>query len=280
MPGTDSGRAGQGVPPRYRKLTALGLVALTLLLTAVTILYVDPIRGPLEAEVLQRPVVDGMVALGRHLGGWDLAPALLAVALIAAGYRWRRLLVTTVVGYAIQTGSTELLKQITGRARPRQMEGPIAFFGWSDAHHSFPSGHASFAFLFATIIGAYFPRVRWLAYSYAVFVSLTRLIADAHYVSDLLFGALIGILSGFLVLYWWPPQPARPLDGPHARPTGPPGARNPQRPGPAQQSQPKRLSPTFELRLAPLRDEPRRPSPQARSRSGPPDDRAGPLTCR
>ncbi|MGC9317397.1 MAG: phosphatase PAP2 family protein [Armatimonadota bacterium] len=209
MPDRNSGRAGERVRPRSRTVTALALIALTLLLTAVTMVYVDPIRWPLEADVLQRPVVDGMVAVGRYLGSWELAPALLAVALIAAGHRWRRLLLTTVVGYAVQTGATEVLKQVVGRPRPRQMDAPTAFFGWSDAYHSFPSGHASFAFLFATIIGVYFPRIRWPAYSYAVFVSLTRVIADAHYVSDVLFGALIGILSGFLVLQWWPPSRSR-----------------------------------------------------------------------
>ncbi len=189
-----------------KRAAAWLLVTLTAVAALLAYLYIDPRLKILEAPLFEREIFDAIAHVGNLLGGWRAAPMLVAIALIAAAYRWRTLLLTLVVGYVIQTGSTELIKQFTGRPRPRQNGDPDLFFGWHDGYHSFPSGHASFAFLFATIIGAYFPRIRWLAYSYAVFVSITRVLADAHFVSDVVVGALIGVLSGVVVLRWWPPE--------------------------------------------------------------------------
>lgn len=66
--------------------------------------------------------------------------------------------------------------------------------------HSFPSGHAARAFLFATIllfmgpIGLAVIMVIW-----APIVSMARVIMGVHYLSDVLAGAIIGIIAGGLV---------------------------------------------------------------------------------
>ncbi len=89
---------------------------------------------------------------------------------------------------------TPLLKRGFGRARPIQDEGARSFHPFSSAHQSFPSGHATNAFAFATAIAAHDDdwRVPALVYTIASGIALSRVNDRAHFPSDVLAGALIG----------------------------------------------------------------------------------------
>ncbi len=87
---------------------------------------------------------------------------------------------------AISEGLTQGLKYATRRERP---DGSGAT--------SFPSGHAADTFAFATALE------RHLGWSYAVpayigasYVAASRLPANRHWLSDVVFGAAVGIISG------------------------------------------------------------------------------------
>jgi membrane-associated phospholipid phosphatase len=65
------------------------------------------------------------------------------------------------------------------------------------AQFSFPSGHASATFTTATVLQRHFGwKVGGPAYAVAGFVGASRLQENRHYMSDVLFGAAIGIVSG------------------------------------------------------------------------------------
>jgi membrane-associated phospholipid phosphatase len=95
-------------------------------------------------------------------------------------------------------GITELLKRVVGRPRPdRYLPGAGATqpcYG-----HSFPSGHTSVAFAFAT---SYWLAHRdlegepgwpgWLALAGATGVGLSRVAAGRHFPSDVVAGAILG----------------------------------------------------------------------------------------
>lgn len=200
-------------PERARRSRLALLVVATLVVVALSILFLDtPIARAKPDWLNTSATVEVLETLAYHLGDWTLAPAVLAIVLIAAGTRWRRFLLSFVAAYAVRTAAVELLKWLTGRARPRQMDGLTVFHGPSAHYHSFPSGHAAFAFMFATILAAYWPRWRVLWYGLATWVALSRLIADAHFLSDIIMAALVGVLSAMLILRRWPPQPARSAD--------------------------------------------------------------------
>lgn len=62
---------------------------------------------------------------------------------------------------------------------------------------SFPSGHASGAFASATVLQRHYGwRVGVPAYAAAGYIATSRLNEGRHYVSDVVFGAAVGILSG------------------------------------------------------------------------------------
>lgn len=62
---------------------------------------------------------------------------------------------------------------------------------------SFPSGHTSTTFTTATVLQRHFGwKVGAPAYAVAAFVGGSRLQENRHYLSDVLFGAAIGIVSG------------------------------------------------------------------------------------
>ena len=109
--------------------------------------------------------------------------------------------------------TTNALKFIIGRARPREVIGGEAFVfrpgrGISD-YASFPSGHTTAAFAAASAVSAQLacstfatshPRIGrvapFLLYSAAALVGVSRMYHDAHWASDVVAGAGIGTLSG------------------------------------------------------------------------------------
>lgn len=74
--------------------------------------------------------------------------------------------------------------------------------GYPDDNHSFPSGHSSASFSFASVIAA---RHGWyygsVAYALAGFIAVSRVNDDFHYLHDILAGITIGASYGWGVHY-------------------------------------------------------------------------------
>jgi hypothetical protein len=65
---------------------------------------------------------------------------------------------------------------------------------------AFPSGHASASFATATVLERHLGYKAWPTFLVASYVAMSRLHDDRHYVSDVIFGAGLGIASGWTVV--------------------------------------------------------------------------------
>jgi membrane-associated phospholipid phosphatase len=145
-----------------------------------------------------------------------LALMLLAVALAAAALRGTSRARLLAFGLRLQflffavlapLLAGEMIKWIVGRGRPfvGGKANPFNFvhFAGTEAYASFPSAHAITAFALAFAVGAVWRRTRVAMIAYALLIAFTRLVLLAHHPSDVVAGALIGVVGAMGVRYWF-----------------------------------------------------------------------------
>lgn len=98
---------------------------------------------------------------------------------------------------------TPVLKVVAGRSRPHADQGAHDFHPFNGSK-SFPSGHTTQAFSVASVIAQHYesPWVSASAYGVATLVGYARIEQNAHFLSDVLAGAMIGIGVGKSVVTW------------------------------------------------------------------------------
>lgn len=102
---------------------------------------------------------------------------------------------------------TTALKYGFGRARPFGDKGAYYFkaFDFSPSGYSLslPSGHATTAFAFASVIAHQYPRwwVKYPAYFLAAGVAWSRLNDNVHFLSDVIVGGSIGYFVGEKIVH-------------------------------------------------------------------------------
>jgi len=151
------------------------------------------------------PPLDAMMHfLTRMGGGWVLA--LGALVLFGIGWWWKDLKLKQVgvrglLAMGVSGLLVQVIKHLVGRPRPRLADRGIFEWGatFQRGHDSFPSGHAISAFAMAAVLSCYFPAGRWIWYSIAALVAFSRIYVGAHYASDVIFGAILGVGVGFWV---------------------------------------------------------------------------------
>jgi undecaprenyl-diphosphatase len=185
---------------------------------------------------------ESITDLGRS--GWVLTPLAAAIVVLAAvsspalGRIGQLVLASVVarvgfvlVAIAVPGVVVTIAKRLIGRARPYSWEAGGAFsfepFRWHVEYASLPSGHGTTAFAAAFAIGALYPRLRVALWTFAVLVAVSRVAVSAHYPSDVLAGAVIGLFGALAVRNWFaarrlgfmvlPDRSVRALPGPSWR---------------------------------------------------------------
>jgi undecaprenyl-diphosphatase len=147
-------------------------------------------------------------------GGVILYPAA-AIVLIASLCRlsedWRpraaRLLARSAAIFAVVAAAglvNDALKILFGRARPHLWlagdESGFHFLRYSAKYASFPSGHTATSVAAAVIFSALWPSGRPIFIAFAVLIGASRIILDAHYVSDVAAGGAVGAAVASILL--------------------------------------------------------------------------------
>lgn len=129
-------------------------------------------------------------------------PGTMLITGLATGNKdLQRSAIKTGIGLGVNTLITTGLKYGVNRPRPYETYPALVIKRTSTGPYSFPSGHTSYAFSLAT--SATLATKKWYVavpcYLYAGTVGYSRMRLGAHYPSDVLTGALLGIGSSWLV---------------------------------------------------------------------------------
>ncbi|MCB1019422.1 MAG: phosphatase PAP2 family protein [Acidobacteria bacterium] len=127
---------------------------------------------------------------GEYLGDARLIGASLGTAFVVSrlsgGPRFQRTTYEIAQGLVINGAITGATKKLVGRERPN-----------GENHNSFPSGHTSTAFTWATVLQRnYGWKLGVPAYLTASYIGATRLEENAHHLTDVFAGATIGYIVG------------------------------------------------------------------------------------
>lgn len=141
---------------------------------------------------------------------------LILLAAAALDHRSWRVLPRLAIGAYGAGWLADLLKLVLVRRRPATVdvnsdvrETFIGLFAWRHLEtwqealsrdiQSFPSGHAATAAGLACALSRLYPRASWLFVLLTVLACLQRIMARAHFLSDVLAGAAVGVLVNLLL---------------------------------------------------------------------------------
>lgn len=134
-------------------------------------------------------------------------PALLIFWLIAKNKKWTIRMFFLLVCISASGLINLLLKWIAGRNRPVNLfdHGLFGFdfFETGYALNSFPSGHSVTVFSLAAALTILFPRFGAWAFLPAAVIGASRVMLTSHYVSDVMAGAVVGVVCTLGVKYFF-----------------------------------------------------------------------------
>ncbi|MGC4030744.1 MAG: glycosyltransferase [Tepidisphaeraceae bacterium] len=138
----------------------------------------------------------------------NITLVLLTIAALAILHRlhWRPAAILAAA-VALAGGIVAVMKGVFGRARPDTWPGTpewVFFRGgwhgfWNQQNVSFVSGDISQAFTWATVLAYFVPVLRWPAYAWALVTAFQRVAAGAHWPSDAVGGAVVGVVTARLL---------------------------------------------------------------------------------
>lgn len=179
----------------------IGIVIAAILITAA--FYFDNAVRDFVAQH-QNPTMRNFMRNVSRFGDWlehfALGLVLLAVAWSRGNKKWTRIFLSMLIALSIAGLAARAIKISTGRARP-SVKSEEVWNGprWGSKYHAFPSGHvtASTAF-FAVLVFASW-RIGLPCLVIPLLIGFSRIYGGAHYLSDVVCAATLGILSALLV---------------------------------------------------------------------------------
>ena len=155
----------------------------------------------------QNPATRNFMRYVSLLGDW---PSHAAVGLVLLGLAWRRgseewtrIFLAMLLAMMLAGVTGTVIKRTVPRARP-SVHAETHWGGphFSSKYHSFPSGHvgASIAFFGVLLIAR--RRIGLACLAIPILIGFSRMYIGAHYLSDAVCAAVLGILCAVVVAYF------------------------------------------------------------------------------
>jgi membrane-associated phospholipid phosphatase len=136
-----------------------------------------------------------------------LVPAFILIRFVWKNEQWSAKIFYLILCLSLSGILNTGIKWLTGRNRPINLieDGVFGFdffrIIYLYENTSFPSGHTVTAFALATAFSFLYPRLRVLAFLIAVMIGLSRVVLTAHYLSDVIEGAVVGVICSLAIKY-------------------------------------------------------------------------------
>lgn len=151
-------------------------------------------------HTLSNSFLDKFFATITNVNNWYITYVILIGISFIKGGKRGKLAVIGLILLIIVTDQTgyRLLKDFFARLRPCEVLTDVLTPIGCTGTFSFPSNHALNNFAAAIFFAKLFPKLRWILFSAASLVAISRVYLGLHYPSDVLGGALIGLLFGYI----------------------------------------------------------------------------------
>ena len=152
-------------------------------------------------DSFRTPFLDTVVPLFTMLGNAGLLWIVISVLLMCIP-KHRKAGITLAAGLICQLVVCNLfLKNLIARGRPCWLNETVELLVEKPLDFSFPSGHTMVSFIAATILAMYNRKWGYIAFPVAALMGFSRLYLYVHFPTDVLAGAVLGILAGVAVAF-------------------------------------------------------------------------------
>lgn len=180
------------------------LVAIvTIGLILASAFWLDPVVRNWIIEHRNRPLHVVMAQISRF-GDWPehviFGLLLLLIAWWRGSKKWLRVFLAMLVACAIAGAAARVIKITTGRARP-SVKTELAWNGpaLSEKYHAFPSGHTASSTAFFAVLCLASWRMGLACLLIPLLIAFSRMYVAAHYLSDVVFAAMLGLTCAWIV---------------------------------------------------------------------------------
>ncbi|KAB2908019.1 MAG: phosphatase PAP2 family protein [Ignavibacteriales bacterium] len=143
--------------------------------------------------------LDRFFTILTDVNSWFITYILLVGILLTYGGKRGRIAVVMVIllVFVCDQFGARFLKEWVARPRPFDFLTDVYLPAGKAGAYSFPSNHALNNFAVAVFFSILYPKFKWILYTVAALIALSRLYVGVHYPSDVLAGALIGSAIGY-----------------------------------------------------------------------------------
>ena len=150
-------------------------------------------------HTIHTPLLDKILAFITSLGNAGIIWIVLAVVLLILPKTRKAGIIVAAALLMDLILCNLILKNLVARVRPYDVNTAIAILIKKPLDFSFPSGHTAASFAAMTALFLAKMKKAWIAaLVLAVLIAFSRLYFYVHYPTDVLGGAIVGILSGII----------------------------------------------------------------------------------
>ena len=149
---------------------------------------------------LSNPIFDNFFSFLTEVKHWYISYVILILFLIVKGGKKGRIAAVMVLLLVTATDqvSSSLIKNLVERIRPCNALPDVNILAGCTSSFSFPSSHAVNNFAVAFFFLLLYPRYKWALIITASLLAVSRVYVGVHYPSDIIAGAVIGSIFGYL----------------------------------------------------------------------------------